>query len=79
MFRHHDVTFDAHLTGKAKAPLGPVGRPGEATLLGGRFTLRDDFPFLESVGAGRLELGLEDADFGPLLDEDLSLIATVLG
>ncbi|GEM_PF-6810925 len=50
-----------------------------ATLLGGRFTLRGDFPFLESGGAGRLELALEDADFGPLLDEDLSLIATVLG
>ena len=50
-----------------------------ATLLGGRFTLRGDFPFLESGGAGRLELGLEDADFGPLLDVDLSLIATVLG
>ena len=77
--RYKDVTW-SELTASASAHDDRLDDVEvRATLLGGHFTFRGDFPLLESGGAGRLELGLEDADFGPLLDEDLSLIATVLG
>ena len=65
--RYKDVTW-SELTASASAHDDRLDDVEvRATLLGGHFTFRGDFPLLESGGAGRLELGREDADFGPLL------------